>query len=90
MCDLYVHTSTGGAIQAWIAVDNLQWMSVDLEHPHPYLKGYVLNFCANGEPSWVKKDTVRTYKGRMKKRERKPQQDKSSGPSSGPLSTPSK
>ncbi|KAI0323555.1 hypothetical protein GY45DRAFT_1376237 [Cubamyces sp. BRFM 1775] len=68
VCDLYVHTSASGDKQAWILASTLEWVSVDLGHPHPYLKGYLLNFCANGEPSWVTKDTVRTYKGRTKKR----------------------
>ncbi|KAI0323604.1 hypothetical protein GY45DRAFT_1376197 [Cubamyces sp. BRFM 1775] len=68
--DLYVHSCTDGAKQAWI-FENAAWLSIDLGHPHPYLKGYRLNFCANGEPSWVTKDTIRTYRGRAKKRDGK-------------------
>ncbi|KAH9855537.1 hypothetical protein C2E23DRAFT_882921 [Lenzites betulinus] len=67
--DLYVHTSTGGARQAWLRTHALKWASIDLCQPHPYLKGYMFNICTNGEPSWVTKDTIRTYKGRAKKRE---------------------
>lgn len=64
-----------------------QWVSVDNGTDHPYLKGYVLNFCGNGEPSWVKKDTVRTYNGRKKQRERK--QGKSNTPEEASTSTTS-
>ena len=47
-----------------------EWISVGLHHPHPHLDGYVLNILSNGEPSWVKAETIRTYQGRIKKRER--------------------
>ncbi|KAI9068909.1 hypothetical protein FKP32DRAFT_1671812 [Trametes sanguinea] len=66
--DLYVHTSTNGSKQVWMKTQSGHWISIDLRHPHPYLPGYVLNFCANGEPSWVKKETFSTYAARSKKR----------------------
>ncbi|KAL1944056.1 hypothetical protein VTO73DRAFT_3874 [Trametes versicolor] len=69
--DLFVHNCNDGTKQAWLCTGPSQWVSVELGQAHPYLKGYVLNFCGNGEPSWVKKDTVRTYNGRKKQRERK-------------------
>ncbi|KAH9855121.1 hypothetical protein C2E23DRAFT_857853 [Lenzites betulinus] len=68
--DLYVHTRADGAKQAWLRSGISQWTSIELCHPHPQLRGYILNFCANGEPSWVTKDTMRTYKGRTKKRDK--------------------
>ncbi|OJT03394.1 hypothetical protein TRAPUB_6011 [Trametes pubescens] len=83
--DLYVHNCNDGSKQAWISMGPAQWLSVDLGHDHPYLKGYILNFCGNGEPSWVKKDTVRTYNGRKKQRERK--QRESNAPEDASTST---
>ncbi|KAI0351855.1 hypothetical protein OH77DRAFT_1429136 [Trametes cingulata] len=83
--DLYVHDCTDGSKQAWLFSDTSQWLSIDLGHPHPYLKGYMLNFCANGEPSWVTKDTIRTYKGRTKKREK---HDKGPSPGLSSVATP--
>ncbi|TFK79241.1 hypothetical protein K466DRAFT_606294 [Polyporus arcularius HHB13444] len=68
--DLYIHTSNNGSKQAWLRATTPTWTSVELLHPHPFLRGYVLNFLKNGEPSWVTKDTVRTYMGRIEKRKR--------------------
>ncbi|KAI0738562.1 hypothetical protein C8Q80DRAFT_1124705 [Daedaleopsis nitida] len=65
--DLYVHASDNDIKQAWIRTAEPAWLSIELLHPHPYLRGYVLNFQKNGEPSWVTKDTVRTYRGRVQK-----------------------
>lgn len=67
--DLFVHVSTGNRKQVWLW-DAERWIPTELHHPHPYLRGYVLNILANGEPSWVTKDTIRTYMSRVKKRER--------------------
>ncbi|KAI0701436.1 hypothetical protein C8T65DRAFT_656415 [Cerioporus squamosus] len=67
--DLFVHVATGNRKQVWLW-DAHRWLPVELHHPHPYLREYVLNILANGEPSWVTKDTIRTYIGRLKKRER--------------------
>ena len=68
--DLYVHTATGNRRQVWLWTADGRWMTVQLHHPHPYLKGYVLNILSNGEPSWVTSDTIRTYLSRIKKRAR--------------------
>ncbi|OJT09672.1 hypothetical protein TRAPUB_13844 [Trametes pubescens] len=68
--DLYVHSSPNGVQQVWLRSATAQWLSIELSHPHPYLKGYILNFCANREPSWVTKATMTTYNGRAKRREK--------------------
>lgn len=81
--DLYVHTSDQGVKQAWLYTAALTWLSVELLHPHPHLRGYVLNFLKNGEPSWVTKDTVRTYKGRMEKKVREAGKFQTSSTSTG-------
>ena len=67
--NLYVHTASGERRQVWIW-ENGKWSDVEIYHPHPHLTGYVLNLLSNGEPSWVTMETIRTYKGRAKKRER--------------------
>ncbi len=65
--DLYVHTLGNGSKQVWILDPTQSWVSIKLTHPHPYLPDYVLNLQANGEPSWVTHDTIRTYQGRIVK-----------------------
>ncbi|KAI0691930.1 hypothetical protein C8T65DRAFT_745359 [Cerioporus squamosus] len=67
--DLFVHVATGNRKQVWLWNTD-EWVHVELHHPHPYLRGYVLNILSNGEPSWVTKDTIRTYISRIKKWER--------------------
>lgn len=71
--DLFVHVATGNRKQVWLWNAD-RWVPIELHDPHPYLRGYVLNVLANGEPSWVTKDTIRTYIGRIKKRERERQE----------------
>ena len=68
--DLYVHYSAGDRKQIWLRNAHAQWESINLYHPHPYIAGYVLNIISSGEPSWVKSETIRTYEGRLKKRQR--------------------
>ena len=63
---LYVHKTPDGQ-ENWIRVNDGLWESVQAAHPHPFLKGYVLSFLSNGEPRWVTKESLRTYKGREKK-----------------------
>ena len=70
--DLFVHVATGNRKQVWLWNAD-RWNPIELHDPHPYLRGYVLNILANGEPSWVTKDTIRTYISRIKKRERERQ-----------------
>ena len=68
--ELYVHISKNGYKQVWLLDDSSSWQSAPLFQPHPYLEDYVLNVCSKGEPSWVTRDTVRTYKGRISKEKR--------------------
>ncbi|KAI9070015.1 hypothetical protein FKP32DRAFT_1586433 [Trametes sanguinea] len=69
-CDLYVHSVAGGSVQVWLCDESGTWNPVQMFHPHPYLRGHVLNILPNHEPRWVTKDTARTYKARAKKRVR--------------------
>ena len=66
---LYVH-KTEAQFQAWIKMSDDTWQRVEESHQHPFLKPYVLSFLANGDPRWVTKASLRTYKGRAKKAER--------------------
>ncbi|KAI0693310.1 hypothetical protein C8T65DRAFT_744773 [Cerioporus squamosus] len=68
--DLYIHYSAGDRKQIWLRTADACWEAVNLYHPHPYIPGYVLNVISSGEPSWVKAETIRTYEGRLKKRQR--------------------
>ncbi|KAI9060075.1 hypothetical protein FKP32DRAFT_1605747 [Trametes sanguinea] len=68
--DLYVHSVIDGSVQVWLRTEAGTWASIDMFHPHPYLRGHVLNILQNREPRWVTKDTARTYKARAKKRAR--------------------
>ena len=55
-------------MQLWLRDCSQAWVPVDALHPHPYMPDYVLYILHNHEPRWVTKDTVRTYRGREKKR----------------------
>ena len=68
--DLYIHYASGQRKQIWMRTADGQWEAIKMYHPHPYLSGYVLNIISNGEPSWVKATTIRTYEGRKKKQQR--------------------
>lgn len=78
LCDLYVHTWKGGR-QAWVFDHSAQWLPVELGYRHPYLNNYRLSFCANGDPSWVTKGTLTTYRGHAKRLERNKGKEISSG-----------
>lgn len=68
--DLYVHSVDDGSVQVWLRTDASHWDSIDMFHPHPFLRDHVLHILPSREPRWVTKDTVRTYKARAKKRAR--------------------
>ncbi|OBZ76373.1 hypothetical protein A0H81_03660 [Grifola frondosa] len=66
--DLYVHDVRNTERQLWLRTESLEWLLVQPYHPHPTLVGYVLNLTPGGQPSWVRKETVRTYAARNVKR----------------------
>ncbi|OBZ66265.1 hypothetical protein A0H81_13762 [Grifola frondosa] len=68
--DLFLHTHQDGSRQIWIRTYTPDWVPVKEEHPHPSLTKYVLRILANGEPRWVTRQTMATYKGRERKRQR--------------------
>ncbi|OBZ70787.1 hypothetical protein A0H81_09431 [Grifola frondosa] len=67
--ELFLHNYNHNSRQIWIRTPSLDWTLIDEGYPHPDLDEYVLHL-SNGEPRWVTKETMRTYKGREKKRER--------------------
>ena len=67
--NLYVHEGPDKQKQVWVWSMESSWSSLQVAAPHPYLSNYILIFCSNGEPSWVTKETLRTYRGCIRKRE---------------------
>ena len=65
--ELYVHEGPNKQKQVWGWSMESCWTSLQVAAPHPYLPDYILHFCSNGEPSWVTKETLRTYLGRIRK-----------------------
>ena len=65
--DLYVHTTANKDQQVWLFNKLSQWEKVQPYHPHPFLTGYVFHLLHDGEPRWIHKTTVTTYKGRDKR-----------------------
>jgi hypothetical protein len=63
--DLFLQQSSSSATKAWIWDDN-GWEAVKAGHKHPLFLNYVLYFLPHGEPQWVTKKTLRTYKGRLR------------------------
>ncbi|KAI0648272.1 hypothetical protein C8Q79DRAFT_1008617 [Trametes meyenii] len=65
---LYLHESSNGGRQTWIFGYLGEWVPVELGHPHPFLQGYLLHFCGNGEPSWITRKTFASYRAALKRR----------------------
>ncbi len=66
--NLYVHTAANDDRQIWLYTSAARWEKVQRRHRHPYLNGYVLHLLSNGEPRWVKRETVVKYDAEAKKR----------------------
>jgi len=62
--DLFINIHSNG-IQSWIRELD-RWVSVEEDHPHPFLKSYRLILLKNGDPSWVTRKTVVTYRAKMR------------------------
>lgn len=65
--DLYLHREKGGNTQIWLRTLDLQWKPTNAGDSHPCLTGYRLHMLFSGEPRWVTKKTVTTYRGREKR-----------------------
>lgn len=66
--DLFVNViEKDRRVQVFLRVEPPAWKSVEEQHPHPTIKGYVLHLLDNFEPRWVTKVTYRTYMGRWRK-----------------------
>ena len=78
--DLYLHKDrTTGNLQIWIATVEGNWSSIPIEYHQKYLPDRIvvgvlhpkfidrlLKLRANGEPSWVTRQTLATLKSRKK------------------------
>ena len=62
--DLFINIHSDG-IQCWIQELDC-WVSVEEGHPHLFLKSYHLILLKNGDPSWVTRKTIITYKAKMR------------------------
>lgn len=65
--DLYLHREQGGDVQIWLRTLDLRWKPTNVGDSHPFLTGYRLHMLLSGEPRWVTKKTVTTYRGREKR-----------------------
>lgn len=72
--ELYIHTNTStGLVRLWLKRREDRWSSVSSQDPHPLLKDRVLWLRSPNEPSWVTRDTYRTYAGRARRNDLKRQ-----------------
>ena len=63
--DLFINVFSGG-IQAWVWKGKA-WVPIKGGDPHPYIDGYCVSFLQDGEPSWVTKKTMVTYRGKRRR-----------------------
>ena len=63
--DLFIHTCSNG-IQAWIW-NGETWVPIKEGDPHPHITGYCVSFLEKGEPSWVTKKTIVTYRSKRRR-----------------------
>ncbi|KAI0314493.1 hypothetical protein OF83DRAFT_442906 [Amylostereum chailletii] len=64
--DIYVHKVMGGSPQTWLRNGEDLWLPVAVGDVHPRLPTHCLNLLPNGDPSWVTKKTVTTYRSRAR------------------------
>lgn len=65
---IYVHRASGSVPQMWMMDRENVWQRVFVGDVHPRLPTHCLTLLSNGDPSWVTKKTVTTYRGRAKVR----------------------
>ena len=63
--DLFMNVFSGG-IQAWVW-NGKAWVPIKEGDPHPSIDGYCVSFLRDGEPSWVTKKTMVTYRGKRRR-----------------------
>lgn len=68
--DLFIHLC-GGDIQVFLCErhhSTLKWLPVRTGYKHPYINTHCLFIAPDGTPSWVKPNTIATYKGPARRR----------------------
>ena len=63
--DLFMNVFSGG-IKAWVWKEKA-WVPIKEGDPHPRIDGYCVSFLQNGEPSWVTRKTMVTYRGKRRR-----------------------
>ena len=63
--DIFIHMFSNG-IQAWIW-NGETWVPIKEGDPHPHITGYCVSFLEKGEPSWVTKKTIVTYRSKQRR-----------------------
>ena len=61
--DLFIH-SHASRRQLWILDMGRTWRPVHVGHNHPILPGRQLHISGTGQPGWVTRKTLTTYRGR--------------------------
>ncbi|KAI5981372.1 hypothetical protein EDD15DRAFT_2379763 [Pisolithus albus] len=63
--DLFINVFSGG-VKAWIWKGKI-WAPIKEGDPHPHISGYCVSFLQAGEPSWVTKRTIATYRSKRRR-----------------------
>ncbi|KAI6013146.1 hypothetical protein BKA83DRAFT_4130601 [Pisolithus microcarpus] len=63
--DLFINVFSGG-IKVWIWRGKI-WALIKEGDPHPHISGYCVSFLQAGEPSWVTKRTIATYRSKRRR-----------------------
>lgn len=66
--DLFMHRRAGSEdVLIWVVGKSGNWEKISIGAKHPLLSGYRLHLLASGDPGWVTRKTVTTYRGRRKR-----------------------
>jgi hypothetical protein len=55
-----------GSGDLWLFEKEQGWIRVEVGHAHPNLSGYILHLDAQGQPRWVTRKTIFTYKSKCR------------------------
>jgi hypothetical protein len=64
--DLFVHSYGQNNPQVWILSANGEWTPIEIGHNHPSRSTHYLTILENGQPGWVIRHTLVTYKTRRR------------------------
>ncbi|KAI0314494.1 hypothetical protein OF83DRAFT_442866 [Amylostereum chailletii] len=64
--NIYIHKIFASSPQIWMRTKEGLWLPVSVDAPHPLLPSHLLALLPNGDPTWLTRKTVVTYRGRAK------------------------